>query len=149
MPPSRRLRRRTCRHGPATRRGQARRRLRLGRPRPVARHRRARSVRDLETEFEAALTGIASVVDQSDSRIVVRIAGPRARDVLAKGVPIDLIPASSVPATSPSRTRATSASFSGRSDDSADLRGQRLFRSYADSFAHWLAESAAEYAASA
>ncbi len=34
----------------------------------------------------------AAVSDQSDSRLVVRLSGPRVRDVLAKGVPLDLHP---------------------------------------------------------
>ena len=34
----------------------------------------------------------AAVSDQSDSRLVLRLSGPRVRDVLAKGVPLDLHP---------------------------------------------------------
>ena len=47
---------------------------------------------DLETVLAARLGGFASICDQSDSRIVLELAGPRVRDVLAKGVPIDLHP---------------------------------------------------------
>lgn len=38
------------------------------------------------------LAGIAAVTDQSAARAVVRVAGPRARDALAKGVTLDLHP---------------------------------------------------------
>jgi len=38
------------------------------------------------------LRGLAAVSDQSDGRAILRIAGPRARETLAKGCPIDLHP---------------------------------------------------------
>lgn len=102
--------------------------------------------RDLQTELKRSLAGIASVVDQSDGRIVVRISGPRARDVLAKGVPIDLHPR----AFSPGSVAITHASHIGvilwQTDDAPTYEAA-LFRSYADSFTHWLFEAAAEFAA--
>lgn len=101
--------------------------------------------RDLEAELKTTLAGIASVVDQSDGRVVVRISGARARDVLAKGVPIDLHPR----AFRSGDVAITHASHIGvilwQTDD-APTYEVALFRSYADSFAHWLFESAAEYA---
>lgn len=43
--------------------------------------------------LKVALVGLhAAVTDISDSRIVIRLSGPRARDVLAKGCPLDLHP---------------------------------------------------------
>ncbi len=48
---------------------------------------------DLESRIHRHLGDTASVFDQSDSRILLELAGPRARDVLAKGVSIDLDPA--------------------------------------------------------
>lgn len=36
------------------------------------------------------LAGLAAVSDQSDARAVLRLSGPRIRDALAKGCPIDL-----------------------------------------------------------
>lgn len=102
--------------------------------------------RDLEAELKRTLAGIASVVDQSDGRIVVRISGPHARAVLAKGVPIDLHPR----AFGPGSVAITHASHIGvilwRTDDAPTYEAA-LFRSYADSFAHWLFEAAAEFAA--
>ncbi|WP_072394358.1 sarcosine oxidase subunit gamma family protein [Hyphomicrobium sp. CS1GBMeth3] len=104
--------------------------------------------RDLESELKEQLSGIASVVDQSDGRVVVRIAGPHARSVLAKGVPLDLHPR----AFRPGDVAITHASHIGvilwQVDDQPTYE-VALFRSYADSFAHWLFESAAEYAAPA
>ena len=49
---------------------------------------------ELEGRLAAAFEGLAAVIDQSDARLLVRIAGPRARDTLAKGLPIDLHPES-------------------------------------------------------
>lgn len=101
--------------------------------------------RDLEAELKTTLAGVASVVDHSDGRVVVRISGPRARDVLAKGVPIDLHPR----AFRPGDVAITHASHIGvilwQLDDAPTYEAA-MFRSYADSFAHWLFESAAEYA---
>ena len=101
--------------------------------------------RDLEAELKTLLAGIAAVVDQSDGRVVVRISGTRARDVLAKGVPIDVHPR----AFKPGSVAITHASHIGiilwQTDDAPTYEAA-LFRSYADSFAHWLFESAAEYA---
>ncbi len=101
--------------------------------------------RDLEVELKGKLAGIASVVDQSDGRVIVRLAGPLARDVLAKGVPIDLHPR----AFKPGSVAITHASHIGVilwQLDEAPTYEAAMFRSYADSFAHWLFESAAEYA---
>jgi len=39
----------------------------------------------------AAQKGIASISDQSDSRLIIRISGPKVREALAK-VPVDLHP---------------------------------------------------------
>jgi len=101
--------------------------------------------RDLAAELEGVLAGVASVVDQSDGRVVVRISGSRARDVLAKGVPIDLHPR----AFKPGDVAITHASHTGIilwQVDDAPTYECAMFRSYADSFAHWLFESAAEFA---
>lgn len=38
------------------------------------------------------LAGLAAVSDQSDGRLVLRLRGERVRDVLAKGIPVDLHP---------------------------------------------------------
>ena len=40
----------------------------------------------------ARIGPFAAVSDQSDARLVLRVSGSRVRDVLAKGVPIDLHP---------------------------------------------------------
>ncbi|MDJ0685237.1 MAG: sarcosine oxidase subunit gamma family protein [Alphaproteobacteria bacterium] len=48
---------------------------------------------DLKDALQTALDGIhAAVVDVSDTYTVIQVGGPRARDVLAKGCPLDLHP---------------------------------------------------------
>ena len=42
--------------------------------------------------LRARIGPFAAVADQSDARLVLRLSGPRVRDVLAKGVPVDLHP---------------------------------------------------------
>jgi heterotetrameric sarcosine oxidase gamma subunit len=103
--------------------------------------------RDLEVELKKTLGPIASVVDQSDGRVVVRIAGPDARAVLAKGIPVDL----DARAFKPGDVAITHASHIGvilwQLDDRPTYE-VALFRSYVDSFAHWLLDSAEEYVVS-
>jgi sarcosine oxidase subunit gamma len=100
--------------------------------------------RDLEIELKKLLGDIANVVDHSDGRVVVRISGPRARDVLVKGIPIDLHPR----AFKANDVAITHVSHIGvilwQLDDQPTYE-LALFRSYADSFVHWLADSAAEF----
>ena len=98
----------------------------------------------LAGELAAKLQGLASVSDQSGGRTVLRIGGSRARDVLAKGLPIDLDPRAF-----PLGSAATSAiSHIGvqlwQADDtrSYDIA---IFRSLSESFWRWLTASAAEF----
>lgn len=104
--------------------------------------------RDLELELKSRLTGLASVVDQSDGRVIVRVAGPMATEVLAKGVPIDLHPR----VFGVNSAAVTHASHIGiviwRLDDAPTFE-IAMFRSFADSFTHWLLDSARAAAAAA
>jgi sarcosine oxidase subunit gamma len=100
--------------------------------------------RDLEAELKGVLAGIGSVVDQSDGRVIVRISGARARDVLAKGIPVDLHP-SAFKAGNVAITHASHIGVILWQLDETPTYEVALFRSYVDSFAHWLLDSAAEY----
>jgi heterotetrameric sarcosine oxidase gamma subunit len=98
----------------------------------------------LASELAAKLQGLASVSDQSGGRTVLRVSGNRARDVLAKGLPLDLDPRAF-----PLGSAATSAiSHIGvqlwQADDtrSYDIA---IFRSLSESFWRWLTASAAEF----
>lgn len=102
------------------------------------------SGRDLELELKPKLAGLAAVVDLSDGRQVVRISGARARDVLVKGVPIDLHPR----AFKPNDVAITHASHIGVimwQVDATPSYDVAMFRSFADSFMHWLSDSSAEF----
>jgi heterotetrameric sarcosine oxidase gamma subunit len=101
--------------------------------------------RDLERELKPVLAGLSSVVDQSDARVVVRISGPRVREVLAKGVPIDLHPRAFCPGMM-AISHARHMSVILWQLDDAPTYELAPFRSFAESFAHWLQQSAAEYA---
>jgi heterotetrameric sarcosine oxidase gamma subunit len=102
--------------------------------------------RDIEVELKPLLDGLSSVVDQSDARAVVRISGPRARDVLAKGVPIDLHPRA-FEANNVAITHASHIGIIFWQIDDVPAYDIAMFRSFADSFAHWLIESSAEFVA--
>jgi sarcosine oxidase subunit gamma len=100
--------------------------------------------RDLERELKPVLAGLSSVVDLSDGRVVVRISGPRARDVLAKGIPIDLHPRAFRPGMVAISHASHMSVILWQLDDGPTYE-LALFRSFAESFAHWLQQSAAEY----
>jgi heterotetrameric sarcosine oxidase gamma subunit len=98
----------------------------------------------LARDLSEKLQGLASISDQSGGRAVLRIGGPKARDVLAKGLAIDLDPRAF-----PLGSAATSAiSHMGvQVWQSGDRRSYDIavFRSVSESFWRWLAASAAEY----
>ena len=100
--------------------------------------------RDIEVEHKPLLDGLSSVVDQSDARAVVRISGPRSRDVLAKGVPIDLHPRA-FKGNGVAITHANHVGVILWQIDDAPTYEIAMFRGFADSFAHWLLESAEEF----
>ena len=96
------------------------------------------------TETQRALGGLGSVVDQSDGRGVIRLSGPRARDTLAKGLPIDLHPAVFGPGDAASSFIAQIAVTIWQVD-AAPTYDIAAPRSFAGSFLHWLGESAAVF----
>jgi sarcosine oxidase subunit gamma len=96
-----------------------------------------------------ALSGFATVADQSDSRAALRLSGARIRDALAKGCKLDLHPS----AFSPGSAALTSIAYIGvhlwQVEDGPDV-GEATFeimvpRSMAGSFWSWLSASAAEF----
>lgn len=103
----------------------------------------APSPRDLR-DWPEALRGVASVTDQSDSRALVRISGPQARAMLAKGVAIDLHPR----AFGPGRAAVTSIAHIGVQlwqRDAGPTYDLAVARSFAGSFWRWLEHAAAEF----
>jgi heterotetrameric sarcosine oxidase gamma subunit len=96
----------------------------------------------VETEAVAAhFSGLASISDHADGYAVFSLCGPQVRDVLAKGVALDL------EACAPSDVAVTSIAHIGAilwstGDDTFVVA---VFRSYAGSFWHWLVASAGEF----
>ncbi len=94
----------------------------------------------LRTEF----AGVASVFDQSDGRTILRVRGPRARDVLAKGVLIDLHP----DVFGVGDAAVTSIAYIGAhfwQTDETPTYEFAMFRSFALAFCDWLLDSSAEF----
>jgi len=98
--------------------------------------------------FAARLRGriglFAAVTDQSDARLALRLSGPRVREVLAKGVPVDL----HLKAFKPGDVASTIVAHIGVQIDmldSAPIYQLAAPRSTAGSFWSWLTASAAEF----
>ena len=97
----------------------------------------------LYRELKAKLSGLASVSDQSHGRVIIRIQGPRARAVLAKGTPVDLHPDEFPVAKSALTQMAHVGVHLTRSgEDAYDLS---VFRGFAESFWEWITEQAEEF----
>jgi len=98
----------------------------------------------LARDLAQRLAGLASISDQSGGRTVIRVSGPRARDVLAKGLPIDLDPRAF-----PLGSAATSviALMGVQLWQTEDTRSYdiAMFRSVSQSFWRWLTASSAEF----
>ena len=98
----------------------------------------------LARDLAERLKGLASISDQSSGRTVIRVSGTRARDVLAKGLPIDLDPRAFPLGSAATSTISLMGVQLWQADDtrSYDIA---VFRSLSESFWRWLAASAAEF----
>lgn len=97
----------------------------------------------LAVELMALLKGMASVSDQSHSRVVIRIEGPKARNVLAKGSPVDLHPeVFPVGQSALTQMAHVGVHMTRAGEHSYDLS---VFRGFSESFFEWLTEQAEEY----
>lgn len=99
----------------------------------------------LVVSLRKAAGDLASVCDQSDSRILLAISGPHARDMLAKCVPIDLHPTT----FGIGDTAITLAGHVGcqiwQTDDKPTY-ALAIPRSYEECVRAWLGEAAGEFA---
>ena len=95
-------------------------------------------------KLAAAIKGLAMVVDQSDGKAILRISGPRARDVLAKGCSLDLHPRVFKQGSAATTPVALIDCVIWQVDETPtyDLA---VPTSYAESFWSWLTASAGEY----
>ena len=96
------------------------------------------------TRLSDALAGIASVIDHSSGKVVLRIKGPRARDVLAKGCPLDIDPRVFGPGSAAATEIAHIGCQLWQVDDGPTF-DLVVNRSVAKSFWSWLSASGAEY----
>jgi sarcosine oxidase subunit gamma len=97
----------------------------------------------LYRELKLALSGLASVSDQSHGRVVIRIAGPKARAVLAKGTPVDLH-RDEFPIGKSALTQMAHVGvhLTRVGEDAFDLS---VFRGFSESFWEWMTEQAEEF----
>ena len=99
--------------------------------------------------LEASLEGVhASVTDLSGGYTTIALSGPRARDVLAKGCPLDLHPAVFGPGDC-AQTLVAKAGALIRCVDSSPSFELVIRRSFAEYAALWLGDAALEYGGAA
>lgn len=93
------------------------------------------------------LAGLAAVTDQTDGRVLLRVAGPKVRDMLAKGCMLDVHPAVfGVGVTAVTQVALLTLQITRQPDaDDVAVFDLAVMRSFATSLWHWLESSAAEY----
>lgn len=92
---------------------------------------------------EVSLPGIASISDQSHGRVVLRIEGPKARAVLAKGTPVDLH-TNEFPLGKSALTQMAHVGVH-LTRVGVDAFELSVFRGFSESFWEWLTEQAEEF----
>ena len=90
----------------------------------------------------ATVSGLASISDQSNGYAVLRVTGPAARNLLSRGAFIDFHPSVFGPGSSAVTTIAHIGVMLWQLDD-APTYDVALFRSYAESFWHWIESTCA------
>jgi len=98
----------------------------------------------LARELGERLRGLASISDQSGGRTVLRVSGPYAHAVLAKGLPIDLHPRAFETGSAATSTISLMGVQIWQVDDTPTYE-LAIFRSVSASFWRWLTASAGEF----
>jgi heterotetrameric sarcosine oxidase gamma subunit len=94
-------------------------------------------------EVRQALGQTASCSEQSHGRIIIRVAGPKARALLAKGTPVDLHPSMfAIGQCAVTQMAHVGVHLSHPEQDVFDLS---VFRGFAESFWEWLTKQAEEF----
>lgn len=97
----------------------------------------------LYREVMEQLSGIATICDQSHGRIIIRIAGPKARQTLGKGTPVDLHPDEfAVGKSALTQMTHVVVHLTRTGKDTFEIS---LFRGFAESFWEWLTQQAGEF----
>ena len=99
---------------------------------------------ELEAALRSALSDAASVVTQTDGRCVLYVSGPRAREMLSQGVPVDIDPRVFGPGHA-ALTLAGHVNVHLWQLDPAPAYAFAVPRSFAASFCEWLFAAAAKY----
>ena len=97
-----------------------------------------------ERDLRDTFAGLASVSNQSDGRIIIRVSGSKARDALAKSVPLDLDPRAFGPGDT-AMTVAAHINVHFWQSDGVPSYDFAVFRSLAASFCERLLDAAAEF----
>lgn len=97
----------------------------------------------LYEDLKKKLSGIASLSDQSHGRVTLRIAGAKARAVLAKGTPIDLH-TDEFPIGKSALTQIAHVSVHLTRTD-VDEFSLSVFRGFSESFWEWITSQAAQF----
>ena len=90
------------------------------------------------------LAALASIADQSDGRVVLRLSGERVREVLAKGIPLDLHPRKFKTGDIASTMISQMGVQIEQLDDQPTFQ-LMAFRSFAGSLLSWLTKSAVQF----
>ena len=99
---------------------------------------------DLEDTLRERLCGLAAITGQGDGRVVLRLSGPSARDVLGKAVAIDLHPRAMRPGDV-ALTPAFHIAVQVWQVDDAPTYDLSVARSTAGSLAAWMVQACEEY----
>ena len=93
--------------------------------------------------LKAKLAGIASVSDQSHGRVILRVAGPKARAVLAKGTPVDLHQdAFAIGSSALTQMAHVGVHLTRAGEDAFELS---VFRGFSANFWDWLTDMSEEF----
>jgi|SRR5580658_10325879 heterotetrameric sarcosine oxidase gamma subunit len=94
-------------------------------------------------ELSERLNSIATISDQSHGRIIIRVAGPRVRETLAKGTPVDLHPDEfPIGKSAVTQMSHVGVHLTRTAEDTFELS---VFRGFAESFWEWLTQQAGEF----
>jgi methylglutamate dehydrogenase subunit D len=99
---------------------------------------------DYVSRLREYLTALALIADQSDGRVVLRLSGERVREVLAKGIPLDLHPRKFKTGDMASTMISQMGLQIQQLDDRPTFQ-LMAFRSFAGSLLSWLTKSAAQF----
>lgn len=99
---------------------------------------------NLEEILRARFAGYAAIVDHTDARAVVSISGPRARDLLAKGLSIDLHPRVFAPGSAAATAILHIGVYIWQRDEEPAFE-LAVPRTYAGSLWRWMEHASAEF----